>query len=176
MVPPILGATKPCVFVHGSLNQEALSFNVTTDPTIGGMSREDWRIHTVQVFTHEVQHVIFDSAAHPALAGCPRSLVENELSELNAIISEFPPVFRASPTGSTTTDTRLRRWFDTSVDNTGESIRGILTKMRCQCSCTDVDAYVRETFNFVSGSWSAAERNAFNAELRLPARSLSWPL
>jgi len=35
LVPPITGAVKPCVSVHGSLNQEALTFRTTHDATSG---------------------------------------------------------------------------------------------------------------------------------------------
>ena len=63
MIPPITGATKPCVFVPGALNQQAFKFN--TDPaaaTIGGQPREDWLVETVQTLEHEIQHVLYDTS------------------------------------------------------------------------------------------------------------------
>jgi hypothetical protein len=184
MIPPILGATKPCVFVPGHLNQEALKFN--TDPkagTIGGQSRESWRIDTLQTLTHEIQHVVYDvaKAGQPVPGGvaCSRSTVEAELSELNAIMSEFPIVFNAVPVGAGAGDPakkRLDDWFDFAITNTGESFRGILKALRCRCSCSDVDAYVKETFDFVTASWTSAQKDALNAELRKPLWALSWPL
>jgi hypothetical protein len=185
MVPPITGATKPCVFVPGALNQQAFKFN--TDPaaaTIGGQPREDWRVATVQTLVHEVQHVLYDTsisgtAAPAGVTSCSRADVDSELSELNAIMSEFPTAFRSVPAGAAAADparVRLAQWFDHSINNPGESIRGILTTIRCKCDCGDADKFVEETFNFVAGSWSVAERDAFNAELRNPARGLSWPL
>jgi len=182
MVPPITGATKPCVFIHGNLNQEALAFNKTTDATIGGTSRENWRVNTVQLLTHEIQHVVFDTAARPTPAGagaCARADVEHELSELNAIMSEFPVAFRAIPAGAPAGDparVRLDNWFNSSITNPSESIRGILKTMRCRCDCAEVNAWVIDTFNFVSSSWTAAERTAFNTELRKAVWGLSWPL
>lgn len=182
MVPPILGAVKPCVFIHGALNQEALRFNKTAEPSIGGLSREDWRISTLQILTHEVQHVIFDSSGRPAPAaavGCARASVAFELSELNAIMSEFPAVFRAIPAGAAASDparTRLDNWFSHVITNPGESIQGILKKLRCTCDCPQVDAWVIDTFNFASSSWSVAERDAFNIELRRAVWGLTWPL
>ncbi len=185
MVPPITGATKPCVFVPGAVNQQALRFN--TDPlaaTIGGQSREDWRIGTVQTLVHEIQHVQYDTAVSPrALPGgvttCARADVDHELSELNAIISEFPSVFDAVPVGAAAGDparVRLASWFTHSITNPGESIRGILTTIRCKCSCPDTDVFIKETFDFVTAAWPAARRDAFNVELRKSVWGLTWPL
>jgi hypothetical protein len=185
MVPPITGATKPCVFVPAHLNQEALTFNTNAAAaTIGGRPREDWRINTAQTLVHEIQHVVYDiafaGAAVPAGVGsCSRADVEFELSELNAIMSEFPSVFDAVPAGAAAADpaaVRLRDWFRLSITNPGESVRGILTTIRCKCSCSDSDAFVKETFNFVASGWTTAQKNAFNAELRRPVWGLSWPL
>ena len=131
MIPPITGATKPCVFVPGALNQQAFTFN--TDPaaaTIGGQPREDWRVETVQTLVHEIQHVLYDTSisgrAVPAgVTSCSRTDVNSELSELNAIISEFPVAFRSVPVGAAAADparVRLADWFDHSVNNPGESI------------------------------------------------------
>lgn len=184
MVPPITGATKPCVFVPAHLNQEALTFN--TNPaaaTIGGQAREGWRIDTVQTLVHEVQHVLYDAvSARPIPAGvssCARADVDHELSELNAIMSEFPTVFSAVGAGAPPGDpavVRLNDWFRHSITNPGESVRGILTTVRCKCSCPDADAFVRETFAFVTSGWPAAPKDAFNAELRKPVWALAWPL
>lgn len=184
MVPPISGATKPCVFIPGHVNQEALTFN--TKPaatTIGGRPREDWRIETLQTLTHEIQHVRYDntlgSAANPAGVTCPRSNVESELSELAAMLSEFPAVFDAVPAGAAAThpaQVRLNRWFTFKITNLSESIRGTLRKMDCECSCADTDRYVKETVAFVTGSWSTVQKDALNAELRKPVWGLRWPL
>jgi hypothetical protein len=94
-------------------------------------------------------------------------------------MSEFPIVFRAIPVGAAVGDparTRLDNWFQSSITNPSESIAGILKKMRCTCDCGPVDAWVKDTFSFVSASWTAAERTAFNTELRKAAWGLSWPL
>jgi len=184
MVPPITGATNPCVFVHGNLNQEALAFNTTADPTVGGMTREDWRVQTLQMLTHEIQHVIFDSSPRPTPAGvttatCTRANISSELSEINAIMSEFPAAFRAIPAGAPAGDpsrTRLSNWFNSAITNPSEGIRGILQAIGCRCECGEVDAFVIDTFNFVTSSWSVAEKNAFNTELRSPGWGIRWPL
>jgi hypothetical protein len=185
MIPPITGATKPCVFVPGALNQQAETFNTTPGASsIGGNSREGWRIDAVQTLEHEVQHVLYDKTESgtpvpPGVTSCTRSDIDGELSELNAIMSEFPTVFDAVPVGAPATEPaaiRLAESFNDKIGNTKEGIRGILTTCRCKCDCGDADKFVKETFDFVTSSWSAARKDAFNAELRKPARALSWPL
>ncbi|MDP9076958.1 MAG: DUF4157 domain-containing protein [Bacteroidota bacterium] len=184
ITPGTAGATKHCVFVHGSLNQEALQFNTTTAPTIGGVTREDWRVNTLQTLTHESQHGIFDTSAHPNPAGittpgCNRSNLQNELTELSAEMSEFPVVFRAIPAGAPATDparVRLANWFNTTITNNQEGIKGLLLKMGCSCDCSEVNAFVTDTFNFTTTSWTTAEKAAFNAEMHNPIWGLSWPI
>ncbi|MDB5250072.1 MAG: hypothetical protein JWQ40_4466 [Segetibacter sp.] len=173
------GAVKPCVFVHANLNQEAFAFNTTADVTIGGVPREDWRVATLQVLTHEAQHVIFDTATHPAFPLCSRAAIEDELSELSAEMSEFPVMFRAIPAGAPAGDparVNLANWFTNIITNDSEGIEGILKTIGCRCKCTEVDAYVTDTFNFTSSSWTAAEKTAFNTELNRPGWSIRWPI
>ena len=180
--PQILGATKPCVFVHGSLNQQALDFNTTAKPTVGGRSREDWRVMTTQILVHEIQHVLFGTAPLPLPAGvttCTRASVDDELSELNAIMSEFPIAFRAVPVGAALGDparARLNAWFTRAITSSDESVQGILKTLRCKCDCADADRFITQTFNFVSSSWTPGEKAAFNAEFRQPKWGLTWPL
>ncbi len=187
-IPPMIaGATKDCVFVPGHLNQEAWQFN-SGARTIAGQSRDDWRVSTLQTLTHEVQHVIFDTTGRPeppGAAGCPRANVAAEVTELNAILSEFPIAFRAIPAapGPSRTHalTRLRNWFNDAITNPHESLAGTLKAMRCQCDCPQVNAHVRDAFNMATAGWTAAEKNAVNTELRkvrwnAPSIDLRWPL
>ena len=186
--PGLTGAAKPCVFVHARLNQEAFAFNHTVAPTIGGQPREDWRISTLQILIHEAQHVVFDTAGRPeppGAAACPRASVAAEITELNAIMSEFPIVFRAIPAAPgparTRAINRLDNWFNHVITNPSESLSGTLKAMRCECDCAEVNAHVQDVFDLVTASWSAAEKDAFNIELR-KARwnaapiDLNWPL
>ena len=184
MVPPV--AAPPgakCVFVPATLNQEALEFREGR-PSVGGLGAEDWRVQTMQTLVHEIEHAMFDSAAlgqppGTSAATCRRDAIEPELSELAAIMSEFPVAIRAIPAGAAATHPariRLRDWFRHSVTNPAESIAGALTQMRCKCDCPEVEEFVKQTFRFASSSWTPAERNAFNAELRRPGWALHWPL
>lgn len=186
--PTISGASKPCVLVHGDLNREAYKFNNTAEPNIGGLPREEWRIQTVQTLIHEAQHVIFDEASRPEPAGvsasCTRNSIHGELSELNAILSEFPTVFRAIPAsgpGRTRALERLNEWFHHAITNPFESIAGTLRAARCICDCSDVNTHVRDVFDFVSTGWTATEKTEFHTELRKASwdaapHNLNWPL
>ena len=187
--PGMAGATKPCTFVHGELNQHALTFN--TDPTaatIGGLSRELWRVNAVQLLIHESGHIIFENVPHATPSGitsasCTPASVQSELSEITAILSEFPAVSRsaateASPTGPLHTE--LAKWFRLSIRDGGENIKSALAQMGCSCECPEVDAFVGDTFNFASGAanvpWTLAEKDAFHREIRRPVWGVRWPL
>jgi hypothetical protein len=184
MIPPVPApAGKKCVFVPPHLNQQALRFRQGS-ATVGGRPREDWRVETLQTLVHEIQHVAFDAAGlgqapGVAAADCSRADVEFELSEMAAVMSEFPIVFRAIPVGAPAADpsrTRLANYFTNAISNPSESIEGALKSLRCKCDCAHVDAFVKQTFAFVSSSWTATEKSTFNTELRAPAHGLNWPL
>ncbi|MCR8557639.1 DUF4157 domain-containing protein [Mucilaginibacter sp. BJC16-A38] len=184
VVPGMAGATRHCVFVHGFLNQQALQFNTTSAATIGRFNREDWRVNTLQTLTHESQHGIFDTAPHSRPAGirtpaCTRAHLQPELTELSAEISEFPAAFRAIPAAAPATDParqRLANWFNTTITDPREGIRGILQTMGCSCNCREVDAFVTDTYNFTTTSWTTAEKAAFNAEMNNPVWGIRWPI
>lgn len=189
--PQFAGATKDCTFVHGSLNREALAFNTTKNKTIGGLSREEWRIDTLQLLIHETEHPRFETAtagrAAPAgvsSATCTRANIEPELSEIAAVISEFPTISRSADTEADPAGPIHRsmdNWFQQVIFNGGENIQGALLQIGCSCECPEVDAFVSDTFTEVasSGGWTLAERNAFNTkvgtELAGPVRPI-WPL
>jgi hypothetical protein len=178
------GATKDCTFVHGNLNQEALAFNTTTAATIGGVPREVWRVETLQTLVHETEHPRFEAAHTSTPPGvtsptCTRANILAEISELAAILSEFPFIFDAASAEASATGPlhrSMNRWFDSSIQTGSESIKGALLQMGCQCNCPEVDAFVVDTFNFESGSWSTPQKDALHRELRRPKWGLRWPL
>jgi hypothetical protein len=192
-VPPYAGpANGKCIFVPAHLEAEAkLFYDNSTAPTIGKLSRELWPVTTFQILSHELQHINFDNATHPNQAGlgCSRTTemyrerdtvwtVQIYLSELSAIISEFPPIFRAIPHGAGANNpisAYLQTWFDYKVDTAKENISGILKAMSCRCGCGEVDNYIKDTFNFTSGSWSHGERVAFNTIMSRRS-GIKWPL
>ena len=185
------GATRECTFVHGDLNREALAFNRTSDTTIGRQPREEWRIGTLQLLIHETEHPRFETATTaravpPGITSpsCTRSRVVVELSEIAAVMSEFPTIAQpvaseANPSGPM--HRFMDDWFDRSVHSGGENISGALLQMGCSCECNEVDAFVTDTFNevTVAGAWTAAQKDAFNQRMRieLPVSTRpSWPL
>lgn len=182
MEPPITGATKPCIFVHGKLNQQALAFNTTSNAVIGGEPREEWRTQTLATLTHELEHAVFQTSAHSTPPGistptCTRANMGRELSELHAQMSEFPVMFRSIPVGAGPTHSsrlRMKTWFDDFVGGGKENLKGILKKIGCKCECDETGKFIIDTFNFASATWTAAEKTFFNSEVksRLPA----WPL
>lgn len=184
-IPPgMFGAATECVFVHGDLNQQAFAFNKTSDAVIGGKSRESWRVNTLAALTHETQHALYKTTPHATPAGvatstCTRAGVRDELTELAATISEFPAFFRAIPAGADASHParlRLANAFPGWIQEGGENIKGVITKMGCHCDCPEVAAFVIDTFKFVTLSWSAAEKSAYHTELGKPVWGLSWPL
>jgi hypothetical protein len=184
--PGMAGATKPCTFVHDNLNQQAQDFNTTTDATIGGKPRARWRAETFETLVHESEHPRFEAATGtlprpPGVtsATCQRANLLQELSELAAILSEFPTAFDAASSETNPhgpLHQSLNAWFDCKIQSCGENIKSALTQMGCQCSCPEVDAFVIETFNFESGSWNVSQRDAFHRELTKPKWGLKWPL
>jgi hypothetical protein len=182
--PGMAGATKPCMFVPGPLNPQALAFNTTSSASIGGKPREEWRVATLQTLTHEVEHIAFDTAAHTTPPGvttatCTRANIGDTLSEMAAFISEFPIVFRAIPAGAGAAHPMQRHmaeWFKFVLKDAANNFKGMLESMGCQCECSEVDKFVTDTFNFESASWTVAEKNAFHTELRKPVWGLRWPL
>lgn len=181
-------ATKGCVFVHGSLNQEALKFN-SGDATVGGQPRDQWRTDTLATLTHEVQHERFETVIEPALPlpgavttpTCTRASVQSSLSEIVSIVSEFPLHFNeaqaeASPVGPS--HTRLNNYFAGAVSNPSESFEGALTDMGCKCECAEIDSLVIQAVNSSTTGFTAPQKTAFRTEAQSrmpgPGRPL-WP-
>ncbi|MGE0261038.1 MAG: DUF4157 domain-containing protein, partial [Alphaproteobacteria bacterium] len=161
-VPPYSGPRgADCIFVPDNTETEAAVANGTPAPAlVGGRPRRQWLQETLQIITHELQHVRFDAASHSAVGGgtCTRSTVvftaangdrfdvDFYLSELSAILAEFVHVFdfvrRRTPGGDYgQLLTNLSRDYRDEITNCSESISGILTALRCQCPCGDVDAF-----------------------------------
>ena len=186
------GATKECTFVHGNRNREALTFNTGKATRIGGLSREEWRIQTLQVLTHETEHPRFEAATAAAPARppgvtsptCTHANVLSEISEIAAGLSEFPAIFRPASAETSATGPLHRRmagWFRDVAVRGGENFQGALTRMGCSCECSEVDEHVKATFSEVttSNGWSAGEKTAFNTQMQveLPTGTRpSWPL
>ncbi len=189
---PYKGDTKKkCIIVTDTLEKQAEYFykNPEADriPVFKKGSsvtwpRGEWRSRVaLGLLEHELQHHRYNTATtHPDEPGgaCTRStvVVKNpdtgaeynvswQLSELSAILSEFPLVYRyATPVnrGLDSAPSALRNAIVGYVESEGESICGALTTLRCSCDCSEVDTYVRDTFKFTSAKWKEMERIYLN--------------
>jgi hypothetical protein len=162
-----------------------------TAPQIGGFQRDLWRAILVKDLTHELQHIKYNTSSHANPTGGTCSLttemyrsgpyvwhISDYLSELSAAISEFAPLYRAIPTNAPAGNPirgYFQTWLTDKIDTGGESIGGILKAIRCSCSCSEVDQFVRDTFNFTTNSWRHQERVLFNSLLSAWP-NLNWPL
>jgi hypothetical protein len=182
-------ATKPCIFVPGQLNREALSFNRGGARFSDGRSRAQWETDTEALLTHEATHVHFEENIEPVLprpagvttASCTDDAVEGELSEIVSMLSEFPFYFddahtEASPTGPE--HVRLEEYFDLIMDTSGESLPGALLAMGCACECAEIDTYVIDRVDTMTAGFTADQKSTLRTELRtrMPSgRRPSWP-
>lgn len=181
-------ATKPCMFVPGALNRQALRFN-TGRATVGGEPRAEWHADTLRTLIHEAEHVRFDDHVEPGLplpgavtsASCTKAAVDDPLSEIVAIVSEFKVLSDAAAgeaDASGPLHTSLSAYFSVAVSQPGENFRGALTAMGCSCDCAEVDALLVQSVDAMTSAWSAAEKTRFRTEIQalMPTGSRpSWP-
>jgi hypothetical protein len=197
VLPTYSGTPNLCIFFSDELEKGAQLYY--SDPTASQIpqngkpvDRALFRTQALQFIAHELGHATFGAASRPAPAGttCDRSTIvytdtsttpprqynlNYYLSELVAIMSEFPALYRGAITGDQAVRDYVKVWFAYKVDTAAESIKGILTSLRCKCSCQDVDAYVRDTFKFTAEKWTQDQRNVFNA-IMSAWPGVNWPL
>jgi hypothetical protein len=176
--PPIAGGQ--CVFIPENLETEAAAYNNGVK-TVGGKDREDWLTDTLSTITHELEHARFGKDISKTDIGtCKFGDVSHELSELAAIMSEFPIKYRATAEKSwSARRTALGNWFQyklTQPSKHGETVAGILKAIRCRCECKDVNEYIRRVTDFTTADWKEDERNYFHSELRDAKWKLDWPI
>lgn len=210
-------AKKKCIIVSDTLEKQAAYYYLNPKAnkipvfkkgSSGTWQRDNWRSRVaLRLLEHELQHHRYDTATHPDDPGgaCTRNTVVFKdpvtgygykvpwyLSELSAILSEFPLVYRNTPPPNRGLDSApwaLRNAIVGYVENEGESICGALTSLRCSCDCNEVDTYVRNTFKFTSAKWKEMERIYLNdilsrwrkgackgAEPKKKRTDLDWPI
>jgi len=171
-----------CVFIPERLEKQADRYN-SGAKKIGGEDREEWLTDTLGTITHELEHVRFRKQfpkTKPRPQACEFDDVSGELTELGAIMSEFPVFFRAHA-GKSWHDRQvaMNQWFQhklTQPSRHGERIAGIIKAIRCRCECVDVNAYLQRLVEFTTASWTEVEKNTFHTELRDPKWKLDWPI
>jgi hypothetical protein len=171
-----------CIFIPERLEKQAERYN-SGEKKINGKERQEWFADALGTVTHELEHVRFEQdfpETKPRKEACEFDDVSGELTELGAIMSEFPAFFRAHADKSwKERRVEMDNWFNhkiTQPSRHGERIAGILKAIRCRCECEDVNAYVKSVVDFTTKSWTDVERNTFHEELRDPKWKLDWPI
>jgi hypothetical protein len=171
-----------CIFIPERLEKQSASYN-SGEKKIGGKEREEWLTDALGTVTHELEHVRFEQdfpETKPRRQACDFDDISGELTELAAIISEFPVFFRSHANKSwKERRVEMDQWFNhkiTQPSRHGERIAGILKAIRCRCECRDVNAYLERLVEFTTASWTEVEKNTFHEELRDPKWKLDWPI
>ena len=198
--PPLAGSGR-CVTVPGIVEEQAKTFNNTTGPLqIGGMERGLWRERTLEVVVHETEHARFrgemDMTLRPGgvatllgkkRPGCSTSEDDQHnvflsLNELSAMLQEHP--MRVAQARDTVGLTDLERtaqvdeWRDHRITGTRQAIPVSLKVVRCACACDAAEALIRQTIEFATSTWTAAERRELDREMndaRWKALDIRWP-
>ena len=171
-----------CIFIPERLEKQAASYN-SGEKKIGSEDREEWLTKIFGRAIHELEHVRFEQEfleTKPRRQACDFDDISAELTELAAIMSEFPVFFRAYASKSWH-DRRveMNQWFSRNITQPsrhGQRISGILKAIRCRCECRDVNAYLERLVEFTTKSWTEVEKNTFHEELRDPKWKLDWPI
>ncbi|MBL9135485.1 MAG: DUF4157 domain-containing protein [Verrucomicrobiales bacterium] len=171
-------ANATCIEIPERLENQARDYNRGTVPEIGGLNRNEWRLNTLRIFTHEVAHHRFDQAK-PAGVSMVEGVGEFELNELNAILSEMPIRYEMASARAAKPEEQpalFRQLVRERINSPNEGLRGILTKMRCLAPCAVVDQNVRVTFEALAAQWPPAVRQLVLSELNHPDHGLNWPV
>jgi hypothetical protein len=166
------GAKHSCIFVPDKLEADAKLFNSADESKIKSDSvlsqRRQWLSWFIlRVFTHEVKHEQFLSHTMPVLVenSCAETTIRKDMSELAAIISEFPVVNKLP-------NDMQKAWFTAVLKDQeketshNQSITGSIKQIRCSCSCKDSDQVIKDVFKFSSTGWSEEELFLFHHHLK----------
>jgi len=174
-VPKIEGG-KHCIFVPETREKEAEQFHKGTDATIGGETRDEWRLFTLRVLMHETGHARYEEAkpGKPRPGACDFDDIRAELHEIAADMDDFGAMYnllqRSALPGSQRDaklkDTFKDRWIPRATDN--------WKKIRCVCECNDANEWVQKTAATMTSNWTAGLRARFHSELfkAIP----TWPV
>jgi hypothetical protein len=184
-MPPVLTGGGLCTFIPDKIETESAQFNNTMEPKIGGLARDFWRDRTLMILEHETEHARFDVTwiSAPRAAACRFPAIQDALSEIAAMMAEFPVIFRATRENVSLTPEKkeevLNKWFLGRITNEFQSFKSTLHAIYCKCECVDAAMYVTKTINFTTKDWSQAEKIRFHSELQDPkwsAHDLRWPV
>jgi hypothetical protein len=168
-----------CISVPTKLENEAATFNEPSQQqTIGNRNRAEWQFNLVRIMTHEVSHVTFEKRTPSGITTRDEDSI-TELSELNSELSEFPVHYEhiaSATTSQSEIKQKMQAVIRRYIQRDGESIGGILRRLRCINPCADVDKSVTAVFNTQTANWPREVRRIVLNELADPANHLAWPI
>jgi hypothetical protein len=176
---PLLKSAR-CVQVPNTLEKEAETFAAQPPVArIGHRSRQEWKMDTHEILTHEVEHARF-RVTPPAGIPATDQISRFELGELNSILSQYPLRFRAimgekSSLPEYQKENKVRYYIWNMFDQGEENIHGILTKLRCLNPCEVVNDSVKKVFEAQSAHWTQHEIDLFLEQAIQPVWDLEWP-
>jgi uncharacterized protein DUF4157 len=184
LMPPVHGGGL-CTSLPDHFETEAAQFNNTQDLTIAAQPRDLWRTNILRILEHETEHARFDAVniAAPRPGACKFQDIFDSLTEIAAMLAEFPEVFRSSNENVSFTPEQRQQvlddWFSWRIPDKDQSFKSTLHSIYCKCECADSDAYVKKTIDFTTAKWSQAEKARFNGEMHDPkwaSHNLRWPV
>jgi hypothetical protein len=165
---PFQGAKHACVFIPPKLEQDAAKYNQLTETDKKSPNnRTLLDFEFLRVLTHETTHerVLGEQIAFPASATCSDAAMRKEVSELAAVISEFP-FLQGQPAAD------RAAWEQTFLSDPrrqahpGESIFGAIREMRCSCECGEADGLIRDAFRIGSAGWTEDQKYEFHVYMK----------
>jgi hypothetical protein len=130
--------------------------------SIGGLSVQDWKRQTMMTFAHEFEHHRDWPATPEIKAGQTNSAADTrafkkELGDMDANLAMYPVQYDESVKNDGFNPGRVKTqaWIKNVLANgPGESLKGMITKLRCISPCADVDTMVMRVFRWKLGDWS----------------------
>lgn len=134
--------------------------------SIGGLSVSEWKRNTIMTFVHEFEHHR-DWPATPSIkAGATNSpddtlAFKKELGDMDANLAMYPVHYeeRVKTLGHDNGRAATERWIrGTLANGYGESLKGMITKLRCISPCDDVELMVTRVFRWKLADWTPEQQ------------------
>ena len=163
-------ADTSCISVHLKDEEDARDILAKSTP-----SAADKRtlLELARLIAHESQHARFNAAASTvvpdatdckldtAVAGGTKK-VAGLLSEMSAAIAEFDVFFKNTESSpGKASKLALEAAGQEIATRSGESLLGILRRLKCTCECATVDTFTEQVFNDATSAWKPAARTQF---------------
>jgi hypothetical protein len=158
--------TPGTINVPASLEDEAADYMTKGDGfkqnSIGGRAVWDWKMTTIATFLHEFEHHRDWPATPLITAGRTNSAndtrdFKKELGDMDANLAEYPVLYdgNVKALGFNSGRAAAEAWIKGTLANGyGESLKGMITKLRCISPCEDVEQMVMRVFRWKLADWS----------------------